>query len=683
MNKILKFSPIALALLATVPAMGQKKVVLKAANGQELWGSVIDSENKKSNGIYRFNSNNADPQALVTGSQIIANAGSVYFDGHFRYIYANYEYAAQGYISANLFDYAVGDNEWTSSGRHTTLQDNQMNLLGVETAFDRTTGKVYGEFYKDNTLTDMEFGVADYNTLTRATIGPATHKYVAIGLTSDYVMYGVATDGNLYKISTTDGTETLVGATGLNLLKADSTTNVQSGEIDQRDNTFYWAATDADGNSGLYTVDLTTGAATKLSDFTGHGQMYALTIPYPVAEDNAPSNVTNMKVTFDKATTNGTVTFRMPQITYAGDILDGETNYNVLAGNDTIKGTAQPGERVSVPVTGEDGAECSYTAWASNSVGAGPKREASAYCGLDAPTSLKNVTLEKGEADGQLVLNWEAPEGRRGGYVGDVTYTILRNATDTVAKDISDLTFTETLPVEGMKAYYYRITALCNNDSKVFGTSNSVILGDHVDAPFVDDFSEESNFGIYTVEDANNDNNTWKYRSYTPKSACYSTSYTDAADDWLLTPPVKLEAGKSYTVKFDVSENNARYTNKLEVKYGEGNTSAELANTAFETFDVTSKDTVTKTFEVTPDKETLLRVGFHVTSDKIQGNLYITNFSVTENTSTGINGVKTTTAESAGNVYTLDGRLVKKNYTSADKLAKGVYIINGKKIIVE
>lgn len=683
MKQLLKASAIVLAMLGTAPAMGQERVVLRAAGGQELWGNVIDSDNKKSNGIYRFGIYNADPQALVTGSKVVANAGSVYFDGRFRFISADYSYADQGYVSANLFDYTVNDNEWVSSGRHTTLQDDQMGLLGVETAFDRATGKVYGVFYKDKSLAEMEFGVADYDALTRTTIGSATRKYVAIGLTADLVMYGVAEDGNLYRISTDDGTETLVGSTGLTLLKEDGTTNVQSGEIDQRDGTFYWAATDAEGKSALYTVDLTTGAATKLSDFTAHGQMYALTVPYPIAEDDAPANVTNLKVAFEKATTSGTVTFRMPAVTFAGDVLDGETEYRVIAGTDTISGVAQPGERVSVAVTGEDGTECGYTVWAVNGVGAGPKRSATAYCGMDSPSSLQGLTLSKGDAEGQLVLSWDEPLGRRGGYVGEVVYTVLRNATDTVAKNIVEQTFTETMPVEGMNAYNYKVVALCNNDSKVSATSNTVVLGDYVDVPFVDDFSNETRFGIYTVEDVNGDGFTWKYRSYTPMSACYSNSYTDAADDWLLTPPVKLAAGKIYAVRFCVSENNAKYTNKLEVKYGEGNTAAELVNTAFDTFDVVSKDTTEMSFDVVAEQEMLLRVGFHVTSEMVQGNLYVFGISVTENGVTGITEAKEAALEATGNVYSLDGRLVKTGYTSADTLPKGIYLINGRKVVIK
>ena len=43
----------------------------------------------------------------------------------------------------------------------------------------------------------------------------------------------------------------------------------QSGEIDQRDDTFYWYCIDNQAQGGLYTVDLNTGKATLL-DGTSH-----------------------------------------------------------------------------------------------------------------------------------------------------------------------------------------------------------------------------------------------------------------------------------------------------------------------------------------------------------------------------------------------------------------------------
>lgn len=685
-NYLLMTAAFALAGAANVSAQSVEQPrmsVLKAANGMQLWGNIVNESNAKLNGMYRFSPTDPTPVGMTTSSRFIANAGSVYYDTHFRFIYADYTYAAQGQVSANIFDYTVDDNEtWASTGKHKSVN---ANLIAVETAFDRKTGKVYGEFYTDKSLSTMEFGVADYNALTRTTIGTATHKYVAIGLTSDLVMYGVATDGNLYSISTTDGTETLVGPTGLTLQTTEGTVYAQSGEIDQRDNTFYWAAATADGKLGLYTVDLTTGAATLQGSFPSGERIYSLTVPYPIAEDGAPASVTNLKATFEGASTTGKVTFKTPSITYAGELLEGDVEYYVASGSDIIaQGTKGPGEKVSVEVTGVEKKSNTYTVWTSNSVGAGPKKNVSAYVGLNTPSySLTNISLTADKETGDLTLTWDELKGSHGGYIGDVTYNVLRNDEVEVATGLTDTEFTENLGGSTeMASYYYKIVAVCG-EKKVNGKSNAVVLGDHVSLPYSTDFAAETDFNLFTVIDANEDKASWQYYNYNPKSAQYSASYNNTADDWLITPPAQVKGGKGYIVKFNVRESNAKYTNQLEVKYGAGSTAEAMTNAAFENaIEITAKEDTEHTFSVTPSEDMLLSVGFHAVSEKANGSIYISGISIEEDPTSGITEINANNAAKSA-VYSIDGRMVRSSAASADGLKKGLYIINGKKVAVK
>ena len=49
---------------------------------------------------------------------------------------------------------------------------------------------------------------------------------------------------------------------------------------------------------------------------------------------------------------------------------------------------------------------------------------------------------------------------------------------------------------------------------------------------------------------------------------------------------------------------------------------------------------------------------------------------------TGIDGI-TTVDNINGDVYSVTGQLVKKNATTVKGLAKGVYVVNGKKVLVK
>ena len=132
----------------------------------------------------------------------------------------------------------------------------------------------------------MEWGVVDYATKTRTTIAQAANAYVALGIAQDGYAYGVAQDGNLYRIDRKTGGETKIGSTGVAVVTDGGSSYFQSGEIDPKTNTFYWAATDAAGASALYTVDLSSGLATKVGDYPneyGGANITGLTIPKAAA----------------------------------------------------------------------------------------------------------------------------------------------------------------------------------------------------------------------------------------------------------------------------------------------------------------------------------------------------------------------------------------------------------------
>ena len=123
---------------------------------------------------------------------------------------------------------------------------------------------------------------------TRTTFGKTDKSYVALGLSTDGFLYGIASDGYLYKIDKTNGKETQIGSTGVTLLDEDGSYSGQSGEIDAKTNTFYWTCVDAQQNAALYTVDLKTGAATKISDFPNNDMFVGLIVPKPKAAAGAP-----------------------------------------------------------------------------------------------------------------------------------------------------------------------------------------------------------------------------------------------------------------------------------------------------------------------------------------------------------------------------------------------------------
>ncbi len=105
----------------------------------------------------------------------------------------------------------------------------------------------------------------------------------------------------------------------MELLLSDGGHYGQSGEIDTKTGIFYWACKDAQKNAALYTVDLQTGAATKLADFPGQETVYGLYVPPAPAEDGAPAAVENLNASFTDNSLVGKVAVGAVNATLDGD----------------------------------------------------------------------------------------------------------------------------------------------------------------------------------------------------------------------------------------------------------------------------------------------------------------------------------------------------------------------------
>lgn len=74
----------------------------------------------------------------------------------------------------------------------------------------------------------------------------------------------------------------------------------------------------------------------------------------------------------------------------------------------------------------------------------------------------------------------------------------------------------------------------------------------------------------YTVVDANGDGRTWKPGGFTSYSVCMAPNdeAVDEADDWMITPAIALENGKSYLVTFDAAMTLSKTEDIIEVFAG-------------------------------------------------------------------------------------------------------------------
>lgn len=198
-----------------------------------------------------------------------------------------------------------------------------------------------------------------------------------------------------------------------------------------------------------------------------------------------------------------------------------------------------------------------------------------------------------------------------------------------------------------------------------------VIKGNAYDVPFSESF--DGGLNGFTIIDVNNDSVTWRL---TPlgQTVEYSWSDKNNADDWLITPAIRLQSGKKYTFSLKARSFTASTPEKFEVKIGTTPTADAMTTQIIDTTVVATEDKTDFSSTFSVDADGTYNIGIHAVSDK--GNMILTvdDISVTEATLDGINKVSTVRISVNAPCYNVAGQRVGNNY-------KGIVIQNGRKFI--
>lgn len=598
MPLVVDYTPSRPGILAAKPATTQiwANLGFKQGWSEEDYGPF---------GYYSFTPTDVEYKLLYeTLAENPAKNGVQYKDGHIYGVDLLHSY---GYYYETLYDTDTKTGETTSE---TLDPSTYLTLAATETA-QSWDGTVYGQFYSADGKS-FEWGTVDYSTKTRTTIGASTHTFVALGITHAGQLYGVATDGNLYKIDKADGVETLVGPTGLTVQDSLGYYG-QTGEINQADDTFYWAAIQSNGKGGIYIVDLETGAATKIG--FENDELYGMIIPEAEAEDDAPGRATDGTLVFRAADLKGQVRFTAPTKTFAGDPLSGELNYTVKADGQTLAtGKTTAGASVAASVVVPKSGSYTFVITTSNAVGESPKAEVTGWIGFDVPKPVTGIKLSK--TDKQVTVSWAEPTtGTHNHLLGELTYDVfrlVRGDTTQIASDITETSFTDNLSAEGLAYYTYLIRAKSDGMPGELAKSPGMIVGDAIEPTWKEDFASHDEFMLFTIVDANNDRDTWRFfpSSVYGYSAQSNFNRRNGNDDWMFTPPIHLTPGRLYTISFRARNNSDSYPNSLEVKWGTDTTAAAMTNTLLATTKPSSK-WKTYSYEVTAPEDGNYYIGFH------------------------------------------------------------------------
>jgi len=145
--------------------------------------------------------------------------------------------------------------------------------------------------------------------------------------------------------------------------------------------------------------------------------------------------------------------------------------------------------------------------------------------------------------------------------------------------------------------------------------------------------SETSLTEQFSTVDANNDGTPyrWEFDS-TETAAHYTQNKSKNADDWIISPPVTLQQGKTYSVTVNIKHNSTFGGDKqaFAITAGteataEGQTSVLYSESSFQ-----SKLYVEREAKFSPESTGTYYFGLHLTSKSYQGDMYFKSISVKE-----------------------------------------------------
>lgn len=608
-------TPGAKAPLAAPPAPGYNV---------RLQGCNLRKANTDATSIVVFRAHpDYDMTPLVSGDQFRANGGGCYTGNDYYFI--NYTQ----FWGMNIVEFYHYD---TITWECLKLKDATEGCIAYDMTYDPTDGNIYGAFYND-AMNGYVFGTFDPETVTRTAISTLPCEYFAIAASPDGVIYGIDEDGNLNTIDKETGDISLVGSTGI-IPKFK-----QSATFDHSTGHLYWVAATADQNSVLYDVDVNTAAVTKIFDLPIEDQIVALGVLPPEAKAEAPNTVEDFILEPVDVSLKGMVSFTAPDHSYGGTPLTGMLTYEIKLDNVTYdSGPIAPGTSKQINVTVPDDGFHTVSVTTSNDAGMSPAKELKRWFGYDTPTGVRNLTAT---TDGNTInLTWDAPvAGINGGHIDTdaLRYTVVRQPGYTVVSSLqSGTSFSETYDEDGVASYYYTVTAYAGKKVGETVASDKILAGTAFVPPYSEDFNTPQCTDLFTVIDVHADGKTWQLEyDEDDASGDMRCRYSNdkPKDDWLISPPIKLEGEQLYTISMQLmARGGSRYPEKMEVIIGTAPTlegmTAGAAATVIEETEYTNRtyETVSGLARVAEDG--IYYIGIHATSDMMMDVLAIDNLRV-------------------------------------------------------
>lgn len=554
-----------LAVAPVVPAAAQNgRYIYDVQDGEaDIFGQLRYEKNVNGTGLVKLNTANPNDYQWVrdygyqAGVTPITTAGTYVGSEYYAYettLYANTLMPrAISVVNVNTGEYTAKLEIVNSTTEAPLILD--------EMTYDPKTNRIFGLHY-DTSANKSYIYEIDRKTLD-----------IALVATIDKVLfYTLAADnGSLYAVRK-GGMKSYLSKIDISSINKTTktceysdlgNTNVYLGdysqtmEFDKTTHRLWWMAQTSDGNAYLVELNPQTGAQIKKEFIDNEMQLLGMGIPYQYVADGAPSYPRAFKAVADaKGALSAQLSWTTPSVSYLGAKLSSLTGTKVYRNDQLVYTSTETTQGKSVAWTDRPSTDgyYIYKVVPYNAAGDGVYKEFAAYVGEDLPGAPQNVTLTT--HGGNAEITWAAPaEGQHGGYFDNASlkYNVVRMPDNkVVVEGTTSLRATDAVSVQ--KGYSYVVTAVNKKGVGASATSKTMSFGPEDSVPFTSPLTTQDDFDRWVTVDKNNDGNTWTF--YKPTQTTTYDRCDQNADDWLYTPALKFEKGKTYQVRYTYSSAN-------------------------------------------------------------------------------------------------------------------------------
>ena len=483
--------------------------------------------------------------------------------------------------SYRLLSLSLTTGELKTVKEYETLSQ-EAGLIYEDMTYDPVSKQVYALAFDVQNATgegenlDIPLGLftLDLTTGSVTNVGYITLKnIVTLAASPDGYLYGVASDGGLWDINKSNAA---LGDEQANV--GFSPSSLQSMAFDMESGDLYWAAfyitqegeSSANVGHGLFakfTNNPDEGLFYgKVADFPNNEEFTGLYIDSNPLPKAAPEAVSDLAVTpAEGGKGEATLTWKNPANNIGGTALSEAFSVKIYRNNEAV-GTLenqQAGASASFVDKNVPSGTVDYKVVAVNAAGEGRPVYVSKYIGRDLPGTVVNLKATKADGSNTVTVSWKAPEaGKNGGWfdAASLKYKIVRFPDEKVLAEASaDASFTDNT-ITKMAGYSYQVTPLTSDGEGLVAESDTLFAGPALTLPFSCNFSTDELFRLWKVRDNDKDGQTWFLSSNYAGTKDFFMKYfpensldpTKAADDWFISAPVAVEAGKSYVLRYAV-----------------------------------------------------------------------------------------------------------------------------------